>query len=180
MDKITQNLYAKKLIFTLVRDFKSIQHIHQSYLYNYGITGDDMIQLSRKDKKKLATNDDIEREIIYQISEEHIPIPPESIEIVEKSPTSNDWSYDFGKINEVDEWECISNIEWEKRDENGSLVELGYHLNELYRKENDQYIHEANSKCKFTRNKFIIAKLVDGLFDKQISSMLLFENMDDD
>ena len=180
MDYLTQNLYAKKIIFTSVRDFQSIEHTHHSYLYNYGITGDDMIQLSSTDKKKLIHNDNIKENIIFLISEEHIPIQPEIIEIVEKSTSSNDWSYDFGQINEVEEWVCISNIEWEKYDETNNLLELGFHLNELYRKKDDQFILEPNSKCKYSQKKFVIARLVDGLFDRQINNMLLFENMDED
>lgn len=179
MDNLTQNLYAKKITFTNVHDFNTIQHTHHSYLYNYGITGDDMIQLSNEDKQNLMHNNKLNENIIFIISEEHIPIQPELIKIVEKSTTSNDWSYDFGQINDVDEWVCISNIEWEKYDENNNLIELGFHLNELYRKINEQYIHEPNSKCKYSTQHFVIAKLVEGLFDKQINNMLLFQNMDE-
>lgn len=169
---LRKNLYAKKIIFNRVTDINTLLNVHHSYLYDYGITGDDMIQLEEKDKNNLLTNFNKEINHIYLIKEEYIPIESEKIEVVEKSTTSNNWAYPVLPINEITDWKCIGNIEWKNRDD------TGFHLNELYRKQGDKFIHEPNSKCDYFHKKFTIAMLVEGLFDKQLKNSFLFADVD--
>ena len=179
IDDLKKNLYAKKIIFNLVNDIDTIKNVHHSYLYDYSITGDDMFQLDEKDKSKLLTNFDEKHGDIYLIKEEYIPIDPEKIEIVEKSTSSNNWAYDDCPINEVTEWTCIDNIEWKNYDET-NIIDTGFHLNELYRKNGEKFIHEPNSKCTYSEQKFLIARLVEDLFDKQLKSSFMFSDVDGD
>ena len=179
MDDLKKNLYAKKIIFNRISDINNIINIHYSYLYDYGITGDDMIQLEEKDKNNLLTKFDQKIHSIYKIKEEYVPIDPEKIEIVEKSKSSNNWAYPDCPVNEITDWTCIGNIEWKNCDET-YINDTGFHLKELYRKEGDKFIHEPNSTCNYSYQKFKIARLVEGLFDKQLKSCLLFENIDYD
>ena len=119
MDTLTNDLYAKKIIFTRVFDDTTLSNTHYSYLYDYGITGDDMIQLTEEDKEKIL-GDSCKNRHIYCISEEYIYITPEKIEIIDKSTTSNNWAYDDVPIYEIDEWTCIGNTEWHHYDDDNN------------------------------------------------------------
>lgn len=47
---LTQNLYAKKIVFTKVKDKNAMENIAHTNLYDFN-NGDDMFQLTKKEKE---------------------------------------------------------------------------------------------------------------------------------
>lgn len=164
----------KKIVFTKVKDKNAMENIAHTNLYDFN-NGDDMFQLTKKEKESyLQTFSSFSS--IYEMTFEYVKISPEKIQIKEKSGRSDVvWSL---SDDSVTEWYIKENAEWKLFDEEKHLSEVGFHTDGLYRKINDCYVHEANSRCNFGKQEFIIAKLVDDLFDKQIKNILLFQDVE--
>ena len=146
MDTMKNDLYAKKISFKRITNIDTLSKTHYSYLYDYGVTGDDMIQITKEKKQDLLTTFN-ESHSIYAIKEEYVPVEPNQIDIVEQSAMPNNWSYVDRPINELTEWCCIGNTEWENYDKHNRLHETGFHSDWLYRKDCDNFIIVPSYKC---------------------------------
>lgn len=142
------DLYAKKISFTRITNIDTLSKTHYNYLYDYGLTGYEMIQITKEKKHYLLTVFN-ESYSIYVVQEEYVPVEPNQIDIVEleQSTMSNNWACIDRPIHELTEWCCIGNTEWEHYDKHNRLQETGFHFNCLYRKVGDKFISVPSYKC---------------------------------
>lgn len=161
------NLYIKKVIFTLIEDYKIGLDINYKNLFNY-FNRYNMIQLTELEKNKILNQEynNLEHKYIYYKTDKFIYIPPEKIEIKNKFIDSNNWcSNDY---SDNCNWFLLINPDWEYINDNDELLELGLTLDCLYRKINNNYFLEYNSKCNYKKQYFTIARIISKTFENNI------------